>query len=73
MEKISIADTAMGTKEIAAYLGVSPKTVHNWRKREGLPSYRISTGKRGGKVIYLKAEVCQWLNEYRNRVHKILI
>jgi uncharacterized protein YjcR len=66
-------DHAMGTKAIAAYLGVSVKTVHNWRKREGLPSYRISTGKRGGKVIYMRAEVKKWLDEYKNRKHSVLI
>lgn len=73
MEKIMVVDIPMGTQAVAAYLGVSVKTIHNWRKREGLPSYRISTGKRGGKVIYMRAEVKKWLDTYMNRKREVLI
>jgi uncharacterized protein YjcR len=71
--EIHMMDHAMGTKAIAAYLGVSVKTVHNWRKREGLPSYRISVGQRGGKIIYMRTEVRKWLDEYKDRKASILI
>ena len=52
-------DKRLNTNEAAAYLGVSPKTLWEWRNRSliSLPCYRI--GKR--KLMYLQSDLDRYL------------
>ena len=56
-------DKRMNTNEAAAYLGVSPKTLWEWRNRSLilLPCYRI--GKR--KFMYLQSDLDNFLVQCR--------
>lgn len=53
----------MNTNEAAAYLGVSPKTLWEWRNRcpVPLPCYRI--GRR--RIVYLQADLDCYLARCR--------
>lgn len=53
----------MNSKQAAAYLGVAPKTLWEWRNRcpIALPCYRI--GKR--KVMYLQSDLEDYLSRCR--------
>lgn len=43
----------MGVREAAAYLGLSPHTLDNWRSLDRGPDYyRV-----GGRVVYSKADL----------------
>ena len=45
------------TKQAAAQIGVSPKTLISWRMRRQGPPYR----KLGRKVLYSAAELNRWV------------
>ncbi len=47
-------------KEIAAYLGVTVRTVQRWEKEAGLPIHRHGTGRRS-RVIAYSDELDSWL------------
>ncbi len=50
-------------REVAAMLGVSEATIHQWRYRgEGPPGYRLN----GGRVRYREADVLAWLEGQRD-------
>lgn len=53
----------MNTNEAAAYLGISPKTLWDWRNRcqVPLPCYRI--GKR--RFMYLQSDLDNYLSQCR--------
>ncbi len=36
------SECLMTTREVARFLCVVPKTVHRWRRRRGLPFFRVS-------------------------------
>ena len=51
----------------AAFLGVSPGTLAQWRfhKRYPLPSFRIGRGERGGRTFYRKADLLRFMESHR--------
>lgn len=49
----------MTTDQAAELLGVSPRTLEDWRYRGCGPSYR----KLGRSVRYLKSQVIEWAEE----------
>jgi hypothetical protein len=53
----SSATEWMDSSEVAAYLRLSVKTVRNWRSIEEGPQF----AKRGGVILYRKADVDVWL------------
>lgn len=46
------------TREAAAYLRATPKTLANWRCTGGGPTYL----KRRGRILYRQADLDTWLN-----------
>jgi len=44
--------------ELAKALGVSVETVLEWRRKSGLPGYRI-----GKRVYFLESEFMDWIRE----------
>jgi hypothetical protein len=56
-------DKRLNSDAAAAYLGVSPKTLWEWRKRRptSLPCYRV--GKR--KLVYFQSDLDNYLAECR--------
>jgi excisionase family DNA binding protein len=52
----------MTTEEVAEYLGVSPRTLENWRYRGGGPRW-IRIGANGASVRYDAADVQTYLTE----------
>jgi len=51
----------LSQKELAARLGVTPRTIRNWERRVKMHS-RYSTGHgRGHKVLYCEDEIKRWL------------
>ena len=56
-------DKRLNTNQAAAYLGVSPKTLWEWRNRTliPLPCYRV--GKR--RLIYLQSDLDNYLTQCR--------
>ena len=57
---ISSTDALNGWKEIAGWLGRSPRTVQRWERDLGLPVRRIPTPDGGAIVYALRAEVEAW-------------
>jgi excisionase family DNA binding protein len=51
--------------EIAQKYGVSKGTVTAWRKKLGLPAFRMSKGKRGGLVLFNPDEVDRWMSRFK--------
>jgi len=59
--------TSLNTIEAAAFLGVSPQTLHNWRfiKKQGAPPYlKLSDGPRG-PVRYRVEDLVAYQNSRR--------
>jgi hypothetical protein len=52
----------MTKKDTAEFLHCSEKSIDRLRK-EGLPCYDLSSTKPGGKILFLKGEVAQWIIE----------
>lgn len=52
-------------EEVAKRFGVTKKTITAWRKKLGLPSRRMSKGKRGGLVLFSIEEVDRWAGTFR--------
>jgi excisionase family DNA binding protein len=53
----------LSTQDLADYLGVSLRTVYNWRYRsEGPPAIRV-----GGKVLFRESELQEWLTARSER------
>jgi predicted DNA-binding transcriptional regulator AlpA len=51
-------ERALNTKEAAAFLGLSPRTLEDWRwKRGGPPSHSISRN----CVRYFRTELIEWV------------
>ncbi|MCY4407406.1 MAG: helix-turn-helix domain-containing protein [Rhodospirillaceae bacterium] len=51
----------MTTREVAAYVGLSPRTLESYRSRGGGPPYYDL----GGVVRYLLSEVADWVSVRR--------
>ena len=51
----------MTTREVAAYVGLSPRTLESYRSRGGGPPYYDL----GGVVRYLLSEVADWVSARR--------
>ena len=58
------ADRLESWKEIAAYLGRSPRTVQRWERLEGLPVHRLLHDKLGSVYAY-RAELDAWWESRR--------
>ncbi len=57
------AEALMSTEEVAAYLRVSPSTIHDWRlKAAGPPAFKV-----GRHLRFRRAEVDEWLEARRGR------
>lgn len=54
-------------KEIASYLGRTPRTVQRWERQEGLPVHRLLHDKLGS-VYANRSELDAWWSERRNRL-----
>jgi hypothetical protein len=59
-------DRAVTAKEAAAYIGVAPGTLANWRVKGRGPHIKLSAGKRG-VVRYLRSELDTWLFQGKRR------
>lgn len=55
----------VNAEEIAKRFGVSVGTVTAWRKKLGMPVFRMSKGKRGGLVLFNVDEVGRWLQKFK--------
>lgn len=51
------AEVAVGTREAASLLGVSPRTLEGWRSRGGGPPFRKYPG---GRAAYVVRELLAW-------------
>lgn len=56
-------DAIVGAAQVAAFLGVSEKTVRNWTSLGMLPAYRINTR----CTRYSLGEVSSWLETFHQR------
>jgi hypothetical protein len=61
-----LADKALSTKEAAGYLGLSPKTLNNWRCQGNGPDFQKGPG-RHGAVRYPFSALRAWRNERMRR------
>lgn len=52
------------SREAAAYIGVSPETLENWRVRGEGPPFHKTPG-RTGKVLYDPADIAAWRQQRR--------
>jgi excisionase family DNA binding protein len=48
------------TKDVAAFLGVKPRTVADWAKGKKIPHYLL-----GGNYRYVPEEIEAWRNAHR--------
>lgn len=50
-------------RQAAAFLGVEPATLAQWRfhHRYALPSIRLGKGRRGGRCFYRKADLVRFM------------
>ena len=49
----------LSNRDAAAYIGVAPKTLHNWRARGEGPAF-IKTPGKTGKVLYDPDDIAAW-------------
>ena len=49
-------------KELAAFLGVSPWTIRNWRLKAGLPFFGTA-----GRIFYRYEAVVKWMEQEEER------
>lgn len=57
-------DILIPSREAAAYIGVSPETLENWRVRGEGPLFHKTPG-RTGKVLYDPADIAAWRQQRR--------
>jgi hypothetical protein len=57
-------DILIPSREAAAFIGVSPATLENWRVRGEGPAF-IKTPGRTGKVLYEPAQIQAWRAQRR--------
>ena len=50
----------MDLPQVAELLKVSKESIKRWRKDLGFPTYKL-----GGKLIFLKDEVLEWMEKQR--------
>ena len=62
-EETEMNDKYMNTREVAAYLGLSPRTLDRYRVKGGGPAFH----RFGGCVRYLRADVAAWAAARRVR------
>ncbi len=55
-------DSLIGEKRAATYLGVSLRTIINWRGAKLIPFYRI-----GGRILYRRSEIDEALKDKYRR------
>ncbi|MBI4607498.1 MAG: helix-turn-helix domain-containing protein [Candidatus Rokubacteria bacterium] len=70
MDRPVTTECLMTTRAVARFLCVVPKTVHRWRRRRGLPAFRVSRS----AIRYDRHEIHCWLDRRRaQRPHENLI
>jgi predicted site-specific integrase-resolvase len=47
-------------REAAAYLGVAPETLNNWRCKGQSPAFIKTTPSSRGKVLYRMSDIAAW-------------
>ena len=57
-------DILIPSREAAAFIGVAPTTLENWRIRGEGPAF-IKTPGRTGKVLYSPADITLWREQRR--------
>ena len=57
-------DILIPSREAAAFIGVSPATLENWRVRGEGPPFHKTPG-RTGKVLYDPADIAAWREKRR--------
>jgi hypothetical protein len=57
-------DILIPSREAAAFIGISPATLENWRVRGEGPAF-IKTPGRTGKVLYEPAQIQAWRAQRR--------
>jgi hypothetical protein len=57
-------DVLIPSREAAAFIGVSPATLENWRVRGEGPAFVKTPGKTG-KVLYEPAQIQAWRTQRR--------
>ena len=57
-------DILIPSREAAAYIGVSPATLENWRVRGEGPPFHKTPG-RTGKVLYDPCDIAAWRQQRR--------
>lgn len=55
----------LDTKQAASLMGVSVRTLEDWRGRGISPAYHKTTPGRTGKVLYDPADIEAWKSEHR--------
>ena len=60
----SISPAVVSTRDAAVYLGVSLETLQRWRHNGIGPAY-IRPGETKGRVVYLIADLDNWLDSRR--------
>lgn len=50
----------LSRKEVARKFGVTDRTIDNWRKKFGLPHYRL-----GGRVRFKPSDMDAWMKTFR--------
>jgi transcriptional regulator with XRE-family HTH domain len=60
-----VATVPLSTKEAAAYIGCSPRTLSNWRSRGAGPTF-VRFGAKHSRVAYLTADLDAFLAEHRS-------
>ena len=60
-EGLRVTDRLLTTREVAAFLGVSPETVLRRWRRDELPGYRLASN----VLRFRESEVRDWLEMHR--------
>jgi hypothetical protein len=47
-------------REAAAYIGVTPETLENWRTQGAGPAFVKTSPSRRGKVMYRRSDISAW-------------
>ena len=53
-------DPLLNTRDAAAFIGVAPGTLENWRHQGVGPRFLKSTPTRRGKVLYRQSDITEW-------------
>jgi hypothetical protein len=56
----TVMDQLLPSRDAAAYLGITPGTLENWRNKGFGPAFLKTSPSRRGKVLYRVCDIAEW-------------